>query len=62
MAFKASTMTPRLFANSATIVSMASCGPLMASTAAHWLMDDGLEVDWLWMLVMAFMMFLGPAA
>ena len=41
---------------------MWSCGPVSASTAAHWLTEQAFEVDWLWIVVIARISGSGPAA
>src|SRR4051812_24672974 len=44
----------RRFPNSARIAARESCGPEIASRAAHWLMEQGLLVSWLWRSPMNF--------
>ncbi len=39
-----------------------SCFPFRASTAAAWLIDDGFEVDWDWIFLIAEIISFGPAA
>jgi hypothetical protein len=41
---------------------MESCGPFSASTAAAWLIEDGLVVDWLCSLSIALMSGTGAPA
>ena len=41
---------------------MNACVPFNASTAAHWLIDEGLEVVWLITLAIALINGSGPAA
>ena len=62
MALSAPTMTRRRRSNSPAILATSSCGPSSASTAAHWAIEVGFDVTWLWMSVIALMMTLGPAA
>lgn len=45
----------RLLLNSLTIASLASCGPLIASTAASWTKETQQDMEWDWSLLMAAM-------
>jgi hypothetical protein len=62
MAFSISTTRSRRRLNTALLAAMKSCGPFSASTAAHWLIEQGLEVDCDWILRMAADQRLRPAA
>ena len=60
--FRRSTMYFLRLSNSVFITGRKSWGPRSASQAAFWEMDAGFEVLWLWMLAMAVITSLGPAA
>ena len=47
------TTRSRRFSKAASRSAMKSCGPFRASTAAAWLIEEGLEVVWLIILPMA---------
>ena len=57
-----STITPRRFSKAARIRSTSSCGPFSAATAAAWLIEEVLEVDWLCNLSIALIRATGPPA
>src|SRR5439155_26311362 len=46
-------MRRRRRSNSPAILATSSWGPVIASTAAHCAIEDGLDVTWLWTFVMA---------
>ncbi|MNG39254.1 hypothetical protein D3C84_1272610 [compost metagenome] len=60
--FSIDTTRSRRFSKAAERSARKSCGPFRASTAAHWLMDDGLEVVWLATLRIRSISALGPPA
>src|SRR5512139_2981598 len=62
MALRRSTIYFLRLSNSAFITGRKSWGPRSASSAAFCEMDVGFDVLWLWMLAMAVMTSLGPAA
>ena len=48
--FKLLTTKSLRFLKASDLSCIKFCCPFNASTAAAWLMDDGLEVDWVWVL------------
>ena len=60
--FKLLTTKFLLSLNASDLSLIKSWEPFKASTAAAWLTDEGLEVDWDWIYPIAFIIFLGPAA
>src|SRR6266550_8897823 len=50
------------FSNWAFIAATDSCGPVIASSAAHWLTEQGLLVSWLWTSPMNFATGVGAIA
>ena len=62
ISFNALTTKSLLSWNESALFLIKSCVPLNASTDAAWLIDEGLEVDWDWIFLIALIIFSGPAA
>ena len=60
--FKLLTTKSLLSLNASDLSWIKSWGPFKASTAAAWLTDEGLDVDWDWIFLIALIISFEPAA
>ena len=62
MLFKLLTTKSLLSLKAFDLFFMKPWAPFKASTAAAWLIDEGFDVDWDWILPIALIISFGPAA